>query len=146
MLIDKLRADLLIARKEKTDQVKIDLLRTLVGEAEMVGKNAGNRETTDSEVLAIVTKFSKNIKEIFEKTANLVGQSLSGDKVDSLQYELRILAEYLPQQVSEEDLASTINSTLCVGMGPIMKHLIEKFGKGNFDAGVARKLIEAKSN
>ena len=142
MLIAKIRADLLNARKEKTDQIKIDLLRTLVGEAEMVGKNAGNRETNDVEVQAIVTKFSKNIKEIFEKTEKVGTQTLSGDKVAVLQYELRILADYLPQQVSEEDLTSAIRTTTCIGMGPIMKYLTEKFGKGNFDASLARKLIE----
>jgi uncharacterized protein len=54
-MMDKLRADLLTARKERSDMT--GLLTALVGEAAMIGKNNGNRETTDEEVLRIVKKF-----------------------------------------------------------------------------------------
>ena len=41
MLMDKLRADFLAARKARQD-VRIALLTALVGEAAMIGKNNGN--------------------------------------------------------------------------------------------------------
>jgi uncharacterized protein YqeY len=40
------------------------LLITLIGEAERVGKDAGGRPPTDSEVTAVLLKFVKNLGEV----------------------------------------------------------------------------------
>ena len=61
-LIEKIRVDQLASRKAAfnypaTNKLQADLLTTLLGEEVMVGKNAGSRETTDAEVIAIVKKF-----------------------------------------------------------------------------------------
>ena len=52
MLIENLKEDQLIARKNR-DQIKATLLTTLIGEAEMVGKNTGNRSPFDEEVVSV---------------------------------------------------------------------------------------------
>lgn len=43
MLIVKIKHDQLVARKNR-DQIESTLLTTLIGEADMVGKNNGNRD------------------------------------------------------------------------------------------------------
>ena len=57
MLINQIKSDALIARKAR----KIDtatLLTTLYSEASMIGKNLGNRESTDQEVLQVIELLS----------------------------------------------------------------------------------------
>ena len=48
-LLAQLKKDSLLARKA-ADGVRATLLSTLIAEAEMVGKNAGNRESRDDVV------------------------------------------------------------------------------------------------
>ena len=56
LLVDKIRDDLLQARRARaTEQVKF--LATLLGEVSIIGKNAGNRKTSDSETQSVVKKF-----------------------------------------------------------------------------------------
>ena len=62
MLLGELRKMMMKAKLEK-DTVKGNLLSTLVAEAVMVGKNDGNRETTDAETIAMIKKFLKNVNE-----------------------------------------------------------------------------------
>ena len=57
-LLAQLKKDSLLARKA-ADGVRATLLSTLIAEAEMVGKNAGNRESTDDEVQQTIRKFLK---------------------------------------------------------------------------------------
>ena len=61
-LLAKLKADSLQARKDG-NKVAANLLVTLVSEATMVGKNAGNRDSTDEEVQRVVKKFLDNTIE-----------------------------------------------------------------------------------
>ena len=61
-LLAQLKKDSLLARKA-ADSVRATLLSTLIAEAEMVGKNAGNRESSDDEVQQTIRKFLKNNQE-----------------------------------------------------------------------------------
>lgn len=62
MLIVKIKHDQLVARKNR-DQIESTLLTTLIGEADMVGKNNGNRDPFDEEVISVVKKFLKGVNE-----------------------------------------------------------------------------------
>ena len=62
MLLETINQDRNEARKMKYTATAT-LLTTLYSEAQMVGKNDGNRETTDAEVVAVIKKFVKNIDE-----------------------------------------------------------------------------------
>lgn len=135
MLIDKIKADSLVARKERNTLLS-NLLTTLYSEAAMVGKNDGNRETTDVEVVAVVKKFIKNAVEVL-KVRN------DADTV----YEVRVLESYLPKQLTEEQLVKYISDykffTPNANVGQIMKYLKEDFS-GQYDAKLASQL--AKGN
>lgn len=144
MLLEKLKNEQLAARKNK-EAVAVSLLTTLYSEAVNVGKNDGNRQTTDDEVISVVKKFIKSAmenKEIYTKSSNL-------EKLSLITQELVLLQEYLPETVSDEkiklatlkiiaDLSLPKNSA---SMGRIMKELKSQFGS-SLDGGVASKLIK----
>ena len=54
--LQEIKAAQLTARKER-NTFKASLLTTLIGEAEMVGKSAGNRPSTDEEVLQVLNMY-----------------------------------------------------------------------------------------
>ena len=61
-MINELKKAMMKAKMEH-DTAKSNLLSTLVAEAAMVGKNDGNRATTDQETINIIKKFIKNANE-----------------------------------------------------------------------------------
>ena len=127
-----LKTDQLQARKNR-DSVTANLLTTLLGEAGMIGKNAGNRETTDDEVIAVVTKFIKNIDETIKHTS----------ATDELTLERRILMTYMPKQLTDDELKLTISQYITEqglegpkSMGIVMKYLKDTFS-GQYDGKAA---------
>lgn len=139
-LLSNIKAAQLQARKNR-DAIATNVLTTLVGEAEAVGKNAGNRESTDAEVVAVVKKFIKNMDE----TLALINQPQA---VADLQYERSIVSQYLPQQLTSdqlkgilESLTNELNAHTLREMGKIMKVLKERFD-GQYDGALASTLIK----
>jgi uncharacterized protein len=145
-LLMTLKADQLAARKSR-DQLKASLLTTLIGEAEMLGKNDGNREVTDSEVTALIKKFIKNV----DITLDAIGLKMydADGRIADAQEERRILDSYLPKQLTQEQLTHIIGSmkvefnVLDVkGKGAIMKTLKERFD-GQYDGKMAAQVVDS---
>lgn len=132
MLIDKIKTDNLAARKAH-DSNKATLLTTLIGEAEMIGKNAGNRAPTDDEVVETIRKFVKNNKQTIE--------ALAGVGVEKFQFENDVLTEYLPKMLSEDELTEVIKSFDTKNMGEIMKQLKAKYA-GVYDGAMASRIAK----
>ena len=97
-LIERIKEDNLAARKNR-DQVRATLLTTLFSEAVSVGKNAGNRETTDAETLAVIKKFIKGIDDTL---------SAMKDKTD--------IAEYIRQKLEEVGISVNLLDDNGVGI------------------------------
>ena len=126
-LIEKIKQDQVAARVRR-DGITANLLTTLIGEAEMVGKNAGNRASTDAEVVAVIKKFVKNAEETLAalKKANQYNEVIA--------VEIGILGRYLPQQLGEYELKA-----IAVGranMPDFMKYLKENYA-GQYDGKLA---------
>lgn len=138
MLIEKIRADLLTARKARAT-VAANSLTALVGEAVMVGKNAGNRESTDEEVIATVRKFLKNLEET---KRNLVAHNKDTAVCEE---EIAIISKYLPQQMSVDELRSAVAAiaaeTAGANMGVVMKVLKERYA-GLYDGKLASEVVK----
>jgi uncharacterized protein YqeY len=142
MLVDHIKEQQLAARKQK-DTVKINVLTTLLGEIMIIGKNDGNRVTTDDEATKAIIKFHKNIKE----TISL--QKSRNHSCDVLEQELAIVDTFMPQQLSEFELTSIISATIAElniesvkEMGKIMKHIGNQY-KGMYDGPTCKRLIDA---
>ena len=152
MLLDTLKNDALAARKAR-DAVRSALLTTLVAEAAKVGKDNGNRASTEAEVVAVVKKFIKNTEETLRvlegNPAETPGEKLEGKPAEAqARSELEILMAYLPRQASEEDVRAKV-AELVGGlsdrspkqMGVVMAGLNAAF-EGNFDKAVASKIVK----
>ena len=101
MLLEKLQAASLEARKAQ-NAIAAGLLTTLYSEAARVGKDQGNRVSTDDEVVAVVKKFGKNIDE------TLAALPETDARVAALRVEKELLAAYLPQQLDEAGLSALV--------------------------------------
>lgn len=144
-ILENIKKDQITARKNK-DEVASNLLTTLIGEADMIGKNNGNRATTDAEVMALVKKFIKNIDEtilILNKD-----DSKNETKIAALNKEKSILNIYLPTQLSQEQLTLKMkeiianqNLTGPKSVGQLMKELKVNYD-GQFDGTVASKIAK----
>lgn len=152
-IVDLIKRDSIVYRKlasrpEADLKVKTTstLLVTLLGEVTMVGKNAGNRDTTDEEAIRVVRKFVSNI----EDTLSGAGDRLTEEAKEKLSIERSSLEGYLPQMVSEDELKAFIDSETgklveknMKQMGAIMKVIKEKYGS-TFDAALASSYIKSK--
>jgi uncharacterized protein YqeY len=140
-LIEKIKIDQVAARKARY-VIETNLLTTLIGEAEMVGKNDGNRAPTDGEVVATVRKFQKNAYE----TLALV--NANADARAEVQFEIDILSRYLPTQITGDKLKSVIESIVIeIGatpkdMGKIMGLLKSRFD-GQYDGKEASTIVRS---
>lgn len=135
-LLDKIRADQLQARKEN-NKTKATVLTTLIGEAAMIGKNAGNRDTTDDETAKVIVKFVKGIVE----TQNLT-RGVNMDKFNELEVEKQILEAYLPKQLTVDELKEIIltNFTEKPNVGAVMAYLKANYN-GLYDGKIASGLV-----
>lgn len=142
MLIERIRDDMIAARKG-TDPVAKSLLVTLYAEATRVGKDKRNGATTDDECVAVIRKFSANSEETIQLLTS------RGHNTQTQQQELSILQAYLPQQMTEQELAAAIemiirsqperNSKI---MGKVMAELKAQYG-ASYDGKIASQLVKA---
>lgn len=135
MLIDTLRNDLLQARKDRNN-ISIKLLTTLVSESAMIGKNKGNRESTDEEVESTIRKFLKNAEETISH--------LNDDRREEIKEEITILEKYLPTQLSEKEIKTFFNSLPSgTNIGKAMQELKSKF-PGQYNGKIASQIFNNK--
>ncbi len=123
-LKDRLRADLTTAMKAR-DEVRVRTLRmvlTSVTNEEVAGDSA--RELSDDEVLRLLAREARRRRE----AADAFEAAGRGDQAAAERAEDRVLAEYLPAQLDDDELAAivaeVISQTGASGMsamGQVMK-------------------------
>ena len=136
--------DIKLAMKAQ-DKDKLNVVRMLKSDVQMAELNK-KAELTDDEVISVVTKQIKmrkdSIKE-FEKGNRT-------DLIEQASKEIKILEEYLPEQLSEEevinivnDVFNKVNPTSQSDMGKIMGAL-NPLVKGKADMGFVSKIVKEK--
>lgn len=123
-LKDRLNEDLRTAMKGR-DELTVSTLRlalAAVRNAEVSGAEA--RELSDDEVLAVLTKEAKKRREAADAFREAGRKELAEKELA----EEQALAAYLPKQLSDQELADLVRSTLAEqglsgmqSMGPAMK-------------------------
>ena len=143
LIIEKIKQERLAAMKSK-DAEKTSFLTILYSEVAMFGKNNGNRETTDEEAIKVLKKFVKGAEETIE-----IGEK-NGRDVSKSKLELEILAEYLPKQLSEQDLKLIVDSFVAKlpdneknkkSIGKVMSYLKTNYG-GQYDGKIASDIVK----
>lgn len=125
-VIKKLKAESLRLRKERNPVASS--ITFALSEIEKVGKNNGNRATTDDEAIKVIQKLiatiDENMKYVTDET----------DKT-AFNFEKQVLQSVLPQMASDEDVTNFLRE-LFTGKrgdeipkkGDIMKALRNHFG------------------
>ena len=139
-LKDRLRADLTTAIKAR-DEVRSSTLRmvlTAITNAEVAGKEA--RELSDDDIVGVLSSEAKKRREAATAFADGGRQEMADKEIA----EAAVLAEYLPEQLSAEEIADLVTSVIAQtgsagegmhAMGRVMGALTPQV-KGRADGGV----------
>lgn len=134
-LIDLIMHNRAIARANKECKVEFTILTLLVGELETSLKREGKAvtEATDGAVVAVIKKLIKSNNEVI----GLYGEVGSAKFIQ----ENKVLSNYLPKQMTEEELTVALQNTLFSSVGEAIKSLSEAF-PGKFDKAMASKIAK----
>lgn len=140
-LLQRLKADLLTARKER-NKIVANVLTPVIGDAQkaFLAKPRGYTfdEIPDDGILEVIKSHINN--------ANITLAS-SADNVDALQT-INILSVYRPKQLAEGELQSIISEFMSTadytGKGSVMKYLSANY-KGTYDGKTASSIIDEMS-
>ena len=144
-LKEKLQADLTEAIRGR-DEVKsrtIRMLLSAITNEEVAGKTA--KVLTDAEIITVLSRETKKRREAVEAFT----AAKRDDLADKEKAEGIIIAQYLPEQLSEAEIKKLIadaimetNAAGPAGMGLVMKVLQPKIA-GKADGGVVSGLVKA---
>ena len=145
-MYDRIKEDIVKALKEK-DTVKLQTLRGIKGEADLEHINK-KVEINDDLLITVISRGIKTRKESiveFEKGNR-------NDLIEKTNNEINLLQEYLPVQLSEEeinkvldDAFNKINPTSAKEMGLIMRE-VSPLLKGKADMGKVSAIIKERLN
>lgn len=131
MLQEKLMEDLKVAMREK-DTIRKNTVQMVRAEILKIKKDTGN-EPDDENITSIIAKEVKTKKDAlvdFEKGGRQ-------DLVEQTNEEIKILQEYLPKQLSIDEIKEIVSKIVkelgassMKDMGPVMKEAKAKIGAG----------------
>ena len=119
-LKNKIYEDYIQSMKDR-DSIKKNLLSVIKGEIQNSEKNLTYEEIYDSDVVKILTKINKSLKE------TLLSLEEGGDKYFEVQKEMMIISKYLPSEMSYDDIKEKITDLVDKGynnIGLIMKEFL----------------------
>jgi len=140
---NKLKQDSFDALKNR-DNKRVDVLRFLISLIDKKELQLPPGGMTEAEEIGVLRKELKNKEESREMFLKAARQDL----VDQLDYEITIVKEYLPAEVSEEKIIEIIEQVMAEkgnNFGLIMKEVMIKMG-GAVDGGVISKIVKEKIN
>jgi len=113
MTIEKqINADFMLAFKNRNFEVKT-LLGTVKGEMDNLKKTLNVQDLSDEKSIELLNKFAKNLRETIKLTDDIKSKN-----------ELVIIEEYLPKQMTEDEIRIKLDEVIASGaktIGDIMK-------------------------
>ncbi|WP_046173873.1 GatB/YqeY domain-containing protein [Domibacillus indicus] len=144
-LLGRLNDEMKQAMKNK-EKEKLTVIRMLKASLQNEGIKAGGRDLTEEEELTVLSREVKQRKDSlheFEKAGR-------GDLVAKIQTELTYVNEYMPEQLSEEEVSAIVDETIAetgasakADMGKVMAALMPKV-KGKADGSLVNRLVQQK--
>ena len=142
-MIDTVRSGMMEAMKNK-DKVRKDALSALLAALKAKAIDLGERDGISEEAVAVVAKEIKRLKETAE-TAPAGYEAV----VEECNAKIAILSEFMPKQMSEDEIKETIKGVLAnLGIenptakqkGIIMKNLMP-LTKGKADGKLVNEIL-----
>ena len=115
MIKEQISKDYMVALREKNTVIK-NLLSVVKGEIQTIEKNIGSESLSDEEVIKILSKTAKSLRE----TMSFTEESNRGQ----INEELSFIESYLPKQMSREEVTKKVTDIVNSGItniGGIMK-------------------------
>lgn len=125
---EKINKDYIEAFKSKNSVAK-NLLSVVKGEIQTIEKNLNVVDLSDEDVIKILNKTAKSLKETQSKFAN-----------SQTAEELFIIESYLPKQMSEDEIRSKINELKNNGINTIPE-IMKEFSNLPADRKLVSKLF-----
>ena len=123
-LVDDLSAALKEAMKAK-DKPKLDAIRQVQTEIAKKKSEKGE-EATDELVLAVISSYVKKMTKAVEEYQTLGDRGT--EMAEKIQFEIDFLSEWLPEQLSEEEVEKIVDAVL-FEMGVIdISHMVKVIG------------------
>jgi uncharacterized protein len=144
-LKEKLQADLTEAIRSRNEVVSgtVRMLLAAITNEEVAGKAA--KVLTDAEIVTVLSREAKKRREAVEAYTQAKRDDLAGKE----KAEAAVIANYLPEQLSEDEIKKLIADAIAetdakgpAGMGLVMKVLQPKIA-GRADGGVVSGLVKA---
>ena len=144
-LKEKLQADLTDAIRSRNEVVSgtVRMLLAAITNEEVAGKAA--KVLTDAEIVTVLSREAKKRREAVEAYTQAKRDDLAGKE----KAEAAVIANYLPEQLSEDEIKKLIADAIAetdakgpAGMGLVMKVLQPKIA-GKADGGVVSSLVKA---
>jgi uncharacterized protein YqeY len=146
-------------REEITNQLKdaminkntnlvntLRLIKASIKDKDIIAKGNGKGEITDQEIISVLQTMIKQRKASID-------MYLSGNREDLVkkeESEIEIISNFLPEQLSSQEIETIINELIkssgassIKNIGDVIKLIKEKY-EGRIDLGVASKLIKEK--
>jgi len=133
MIKQTLKQDMIAAMKSQ-DHARLDILRYILAKIQNLEINK-QKETTDDEVMAIMQKQIKELKETLEAAE----KASRHDLADKAKSEITIVNAYLPKQLSDEELKKAVEKIIADN-----QELYQKNAKAII--GVAVRALKGKAN
>ena len=144
-LIDDLSTALKVAMKAK-DKPKLDAIRQVQTEIAKKKSEKGE-EATDELVLGVISSYVKKMAKAVDEYKSLGERG--AEMAEKIQFEIDFLSQWLPEQLSEEDVEKLVDEVLAeLGevdmsqMGKIIGAVMSK--SDGLDGSVVSKIVREK--
>ncbi|MBS2969748.1 GatB/YqeY domain-containing protein [Metabacillus sp. KIGAM252] len=142
-LLDRLNQDMKQAMRNK-DKDRLTVIRMVKASMQNEAIKLNKSELSEDEELTILSRELKQRKDSLQEFKN----ADRSDLVDKLQAEIVIVNEYMPEQLSNEELLAIINHAIeetgassKADMGKVMAAIMPKV-KGKADGSLVNKLVQ----
>jgi uncharacterized protein YqeY len=107
MIKEQINREYIVALKAKDTYTK-NILSVVKGEIQTVEKNLVEENLSDSNVIKILLKIQKSLKETLSKVND-----------EESKFQLEVIENYLPKQISDEDILTHIERLMKEGVNDI---------------------------
>ncbi len=146
-LQERINEDLKVYMKSK-DTFKLGVVRMVKGAVQLEKINLKREELSDDEIIKLISKQIKMRKDSIAEFTK-AGRD---DLVQQNEKEIDVLKEYMPEEMSEEEVINIINEAISSTgasnikeMGKVMREVTPKVS-GRFDMGRVSSIIKDKLN